>query len=171
MMSNPVVDFKAETELAFDKAFKSAKGGDDQWNSFLAEYGINPLTGSNKDSLAKMDLPMTTGAYPIELRWALEAIVAKHKIIAENHQPLLDLLNGFSIEAELIRYQQKIKPFGGFNNIFKNAVNSTKNYSAGIGEAKKSAVRCNSCGAPRLEEMQYDNCLFCGSELFVKNNS
>ena len=111
---------------------------------------------------------MTTGAFPIELRWALEAIIQKHRNLAADNQPLLDLVNGFSVEAELMRYQNKIKPFGGFNNIFKNAVSSTKNYSEGIGEARKTAHRCKSCGAPRLEEMQYDSCLFCGSELFEK---
>lgn len=167
-MSNPFNEFKAETELAFDKAFKSSKGGDDHWNSFLSEYGIKPLTQGNKESLSKMDLPMTTGAYPIEFRWVLEAIINKHRAMAIDNQPLLALINGFNIDAELIRYQNKIKPFGGFNNIFKNAVSSTKNYSEGISEARKTAIRCKSCGAPRLEEMQYESCLFCGSELFEK---
>jgi rRNA maturation endonuclease Nob1 len=55
-------------------------------------------------------------------------------------------------------------------DIFKNAKTSTKNYSEGIGEARKSAIRCKNCGAPRLQEMQYDDCLFCGSELFEPNN-
>lgn len=168
-MSDPVKNFKAETELAFDHAFKSAKGGDEGWNKFLSEYGIQPLTSSYKESLSKMDLPITTGAYPIELKWALLAIIEKHKALATDNQILMDLVTGFNVDAELIRYQNKIKPFGGFNNIFKNAVSSTKNYSAGIGEAKQSAYRCKSCGAPRLEEMQYDECLFCGSELFVPN--
>ena len=33
-------------------------------------------------------------------------------------------------------------------------------------EGRKTLLKCKNCGAPRLEEMQYDNCLFCGSKLF-----
>lgn len=169
-MSDPVKNFKAETELAFDNAFKSAKGGDEGWNGFLSQYGIKPLSPAQKESLLKMDLPIATGAYPIELKWVLLAIIEKHKLLATDNQMFYDLVTGFNVDAELIRYQNKIKPFGGFNNIFKNAVSSTKNYSAGIGEARKTAHRCKNCGAPRLEEMQYDECLFCGSDLFVPND-
>jgi hypothetical protein len=171
-MSDPAKDFKSELEQAFDKAFKSAKGGDVTWNEFIKTYGIAPLGDKEKEFLLKSDMKIATGAFPIELRRVFQVILAKYAAVAATAEnaAVLTLLNNYNIDVEVIRYYNRIKPFTGMSDIFKNAKSTTKNYSEGIGEARKSAHRCKSCGAPRLEEMQYDECLFCGSELFVPNN-
>ena len=72
----------------------------------------------------------------------------------------------FNIESKVKEYYQKIKPFSGMNDIFSNASTTMNKYSQGLQQEKHHTIKCKNCGAPRLEEMQYDNCLFCGSVLF-----
>ncbi len=169
-MSEPIKKFQAEVDQAFATAIKSAKGGDPTWNALLATYSIMPLTDQQKEALLNSDMKIAGGAFPIELRWVLQAIVTKHASLASDNQDVQNILFGYNLDAEVMKYYGRIKPFGGMSDIFKNAKLTTKNYSEGIGGARKSAIRCKNCGAPRLEEMQYDKCMFCGSELFENNN-
>lgn len=169
-MGEPVKDFQAEVDKAFATAFKSAKGGDDTWNALLATYSIMPLTENQKEALLNSSMKIAGGAFPIELRKVLHAIVRKHAALTIQLPMMVEMLRNYNLDAEVMKYYTRIKPFGGMGDIFKNAKTTTKNYSEGIGGAKKSAIRCKNCGAPRLEEMQYDDCLFCGSELFEPNN-
>jgi hypothetical protein len=171
-MSDPVKNFQAEVDQVFAAAIKSAKGGDATWNSLLTSYSIMPLTDQQKEALLKSEMKIAGGAFPIEVRWVLQAIVMKHASFAANaeNKNVQNLLLSYNMDAEVMKYYTRIKPFNGMADIFKNAKTTTKNYSEGIGEARKSAIRCKNCGAPRLEEMQYDNCMFCGSELFENNN-
>ena len=169
-MSDPVKNFQAEVDQVFSAAIKSAKGGDENWNALLRSYSIMPLTDQQKEALLKSEMKIAGGAFPIEVRWVLQAIVMKHVSLAEQNADVQNLLLGYNMDAEVMKYYTRIKPFNGMADIFKNAKTTTKNYSEGIGEARKSAIRCKNCGAPRLEEMKYDNCMFCGSELFENNN-
>lgn len=171
-MSGSPKDFQAEIDRAFATAFKSAKGGDATWNALMATYLIMPLSDKEKEALLNSNMKIAGGAFPIELRRVLHAITMKYIAIAETAENTMmqDLLRGYNLDAEVMKYYTRIKPFGGMSDIFKNAKTTTKNYSEGIGGARKSAIRCKNCGAPRLEEMQYDDCLFCGSELFEPNN-
>jgi len=165
-MSNPLQEIQAEISQAVDSAFKSAKGGDEKWNSVLENYSVKPLTENQKEALLNSSMKISTGAFPIELRWVILSILHKHAGASANSVEVMNFINSYGIDAEVMKYYNKIKPFGGLGDIFKNAKTSTKNYSEGIGEAKKSAIRCKNCGAPRLDTMQYDECMFCGSELF-----
>jgi hypothetical protein len=169
-MGEPVKDFQTEVDAAFSTAFKSTKGGDETWNALMATYLIKPLSDGEKEALLNSSMKINAGAFPIELRRVLQAIVRKHASLTVQLPIMQDLLRNYNLDAEVIRYYNRIKPFSGMSDIFKNAKSTTKNYSEGIGAAKKSAIRCKNCGAPRLEEMQYDECMFCGSELFEPNN-
>jgi len=171
-MSNPSREFQTEVDHVFSTAVKSAKGGDDNWNTLLAKYSIMPLTKEEKEALLNSEMKIAGGAFPIEVRRVLLAILQKHTGIANTDAELATALSKYSLhmDAEVMKYYTRIKPFGGMNDIFKNAKNTTKNYSEGIGEAKKSAIRCKNCGAPRLEIHQDNECLFCGSELFETQN-
>jgi hypothetical protein len=152
-------DFNAEIEKAFQTAWHSEKGGDENWNRFMAGYGIAPLSAENKALLFDSDMKIAKGAFPIELRRVYESIIVKYSSAGLNIP--------FDMESRIKDYYQKIKPFGGMNDIFKNAASgSLGKYSAGMKKAKHHTMTCKSCGAPRLEEMQYDNCMFCGSKLF-----
>lgn len=111
-------------------------------------------------------MKITRGAFPIELRRVFERIIEKHKATGGASQMLSNAINKFDMDGKVKEYYQKIKPFSGLGDIFKNAATGTQKYSQGLQKAKQKTMTCKNCGAPRLEEMQYDNCLFCGSKLF-----
>jgi hypothetical protein len=169
-MGDPIKNFQSEVDKVFSTAIKSAKGGDENWNSVLSSYSIMPLSQKQKEALLNSEMKIAGGAFPIEVRWVLQAIVMKHANIVGINDDLKNLLLSYNMDGEVMKYYTRIKPFGGMSDIFKNAKTTTKNYSEGIGEAKKSAIRCKNCGAPRLDVHQDDECLFCGGNLFENNN-
>jgi len=159
-----ITEFNSETEKAFQTAWHSAKGGDDNWNNFLNSYGAVPLTTEEREMLLNSEMKIAKGAFPIELRRVFEKITKKHS--AKNDPQLDGVIANFNIESKVKEYYQKIKPFSGMNDIFSNASVTQNKYSEGLKDEKHHTFKCKNCGAPRLEEMQYDNCLFCGSVLF-----
>ena len=163
-MNSNITEFNSETEKAFQTAWHSAKGGDDNWYGFLKSYEAVPLTNEEKEMLLNSEMKIAKGAFPIELRRVYEKIVEKHS--AKNDAELNNILASFNIESKVKEYYQKIKPFSGMNDIFSNASTTMNKYSEGLQKEKHHTFKCKNCGAPRLEEMQYDNCLFCGSVLF-----
>jgi rubrerythrin len=159
-------DFNTEIDQAFQNAWHSEKGGDEKWNNILNTYGVIPLTKEEKDFLLNSEMKITRGAFPIELRRVFEVIIQKNISLASSSQKLTTALNNFNMEAKVLEYYQKIKHFSGLGDIFKNAATGTQKYSSGLQKEKQKTMTCKNCGAPRLDEMQYDNCLFCGSKLF-----
>ena len=166
---NPVKQFNSEIDSAFSAAFMADKGGNQKWDMLMGSYEAKPLSKEEKDMLLNSQMKIARGAFPIELRRVYEQIVAKYSALASGNQALTSAVNGFNMEGKVIEYYQKIKPFGGLSDIFKNASAGTAKYSQGLQKEKQMTIKCKSCGAPRLEEMQYDKCLFCGSELFEKS--
>ncbi len=158
--------FTSEMDSASRKALDSGKGGDGNWNDFLNSYGIAPLSQENKDSLLNSEMKIARGAFPVELRKVYEAILNKYLPAANLSPELSNAIREFNLEAKVKEYYMKIKPFTGLGDIFKNASVGTQRYSSGLQKEKTKTITCKNCGAPRLEEMQYDNCLFCGSKLF-----
>jgi ribosomal protein L37E len=159
-------DFNSETEEAFRTAWHSEKGGDENWNKFMSAFNVTPLTKDEKEMLLGSEMKIARGAFPIELRRVYEGIIMKYRPQAQSSQKLTDAINGFNMDAKVLEYYQKIKPFSGLGDIFKNAQTGTAKYSSGLKAEKQHTIKCRNCGAPRLEEMQYDSCLFCGSKLF-----
>lgn len=163
-MDEAIKNFNREIDAVSGAAFQSAKGGDENWNKILNSYGVAPLGDDIKTVLLNSEMKISRGAFPIELRKVYEKILIKH---SSSGNPALDeAIRNFDIDAKIKSYYQKIKPFGGMNDIFKNASATITKYSQGMQKEKHSTMKCKNCGAPRLEEMQYDNCLFCGSILF-----
>src|SRR5687768_17817372 len=119
-MSDPIKQFQTEVDLAFSAAIKSAKGGDEKWNSLLSSYSIMPLTPQQKEALLNSEMKIAGGAFPIELRWVLQAIVTKHANLAADNQDVQKLFFGYNMDAEVMKYYGRIKPFGGMPDIFKN---------------------------------------------------
>ncbi|HMS34703.1 MAG TPA: hypothetical protein PKC91_11525 [Ignavibacteria bacterium] len=159
-----ITEFSSEIEKAFQTAWHSEKGGDDNWNKLLKYYGADPLSHQEKEQLLNSEMKIARGAFPVELRRVYQKITDKH--LQKNNPQLNDVLKNFDIEVRVKEYYQKIKPFSGMSDIFSNASTSLKKYSEGMQKEKHHTIKCKSCGAPRLEEMQYDSCLFCGSKLF-----
>ena len=165
--NNNITEFKSETDKAFQTAWHSEKGGDETWYKLLEHYGAEPLSLKEKEQLMNSEMKIVKGAYPVELRRVYEKIIAGY--LLKNDPQLNDVLNDFDTEVKVKEYYQKIKPFSGMNDIFSNASVSLNKYSEGMQKEKHHTIKCKNCGAPRLETEQYDNCLFCGSKLFVSN--
>jgi hypothetical protein len=162
-------DFKSEIDKVTSSAILSAKGGDENWKKVLNDYNVIPLSQSEKESLLNSQMKIAKGAFPIELRRIFEAVISKYASL--NIPALNNEIANFKIETKVLEYYQKIKPFSGMGDIFKNASNSSlTKYSQGLQKEKQMTIKCKNCGAPREEEMQYDKCLFCGSKLFETNN-
>lgn len=153
-----MTEFSKEIDAAFQKAWHSSKGGDAAWYEFMQHYGAEPLSEGLKAELLNSEMKISRGAFPIELRRVMEKIMAKHPNESKD----------FAMDQKVLEYYQKIKPFSGLGDIFANAATGTAKYSQGLQKAKHNTIKCKNCGAPRLEEMQYDNCMFCGSELFER---
>lgn len=158
--------FNNEIDGAFQAAWHSEKGGDEKWNSLLLKYGIQPLDKEYRDALLNSEMKIARGAFPIELRRVYEKIIEKHRSNVSLNQDLASVINSFDMDGKVKEYYQKIKPFSGMSDIFKNAGVGTQKYSIGLQKEKQYTIRCKNCAAPRLKEMQYDSCLFCGSKLF-----
>ncbi len=159
-----ITGFNSEIEKAFQTAWHSEKGGDEKWRAFLISYGADPLSPQEREQLMNSEIKIARGAFPVELRRVYEKIIEKH--FQKNDPELNEVLKIFDTELRVKEYYQKIKPFSGMSDIFSNASSSLNKYSEGMQKAKHHTVKCRNCGAPRLEEMQYDSCLFCGSMLF-----
>jgi hypothetical protein len=165
-MEDSVKNFNSEIENAFQSAYHSAKGGDDAWIKVVESYGAQPLTPEVKKMLLDSEMKIVKGAFPIELRRVYEKVIEKYSMQAGSDQNLSQAVKAFDMDGKVLEYYQKIKPFSGLGDIFKNASTGTSKYSQGLKSEKQSTYKCKNCGAPRLEEMQYDNCMFCGSKLF-----
>jgi hypothetical protein len=167
MDENQIVkEFNQEIDQAFLKAMHSEKGGDENWYGFINTYGVTPLSKENKEFLLNSEMKIVRGAFPIELRGVFEKIIGKYSVLVSSSPLLAGAIQKFDMEGKVKEYYQKIKPFTGLGDIFKNATTGTQKYSSGMQAAKTNTKTCKNCGAPRLEEMQYDSCLFCGSKLF-----
>lgn len=166
MDGNTAADFRSEIDTAFRTAWQSAKGGDENWNKLLTGYGAKPLTDEEKGYLLNSSMKIGMGAFPLELRRVYEIIIGNYRAKAQASGELADAIRNFDMDAKIKEYYQKIKPFAGLGDIFKNAATGTAKYSEGLQKEKQLTIKCKNCGTPRLEEMQYDSCLFCGSKLF-----
>ena len=153
-----MTEFNKEIDAAFQSAWHAAKGGDAKWYEVMQQYGAEPLSEGLKKELLESEMKIARGAFPIELRRVMEKIMAKYPNDSKS----------FAMDQKILEYYQKIKPFTGLGDIFANASTGTAKYSQGLQKEKHNTIKCKNCGAPRLEEMQYDNCLFCGSELFER---
>jgi hypothetical protein len=163
-MTEPVKNFNKEMDAAFQSAFHAEKGGDAKWQEVMTSYGAEGISADMKQKLLESEMKINRGAYPVELRRVYEKIIMKHASGADAE--LKNAINSFDMEGKVIEYYNKIKPFSGLGDIFKNASTGTAKYSQGFQKAKHHTYKCKNCGAPRLEEMQYDDCMFCGSKLF-----
>ncbi|MEO8447775.1 MAG: hypothetical protein ABI528_09785 [bacterium] len=159
-----ISEFKAETEDAFQKAWHSEKGGDSNWENYLQTYGVESLTDSEKQMLLNSEIKIAKGAFPLELRRVYDKIIEKFS--TRGDAELMNVIRDFKMDEKIMEYYRKIKPFSGMNDIFGNASATQDKYSAGMQKAKHHTIKCKNCASPRLEEMQYDICLFCGSKLF-----
>lgn len=160
-------------------AASAPRGGDEAWRALLAELGVTALDEGERARHLAQGAPMHKGALPIELRWAMEAIVERAAPHArridmsvetgdaatqrgvDRLQARLSLL----VQEELRAYLASVRPTVTTSSIFAAALATSPNYLAQDGAAAGvSTSSCTCCGAPRREAGRR-SCEFCGSNL------
>lgn len=171
--------FNQEIDKVTNLALESKKGGDQNWYKLLKEYNIKPSSEIQKQMYFASGMPVEKGAVPAELRKAYQTI---RKKTIKNYQDTFQNIE-LTVEADLLwdnfldhlkifinekinTYIGKIKQKISVNDIFANAFSSMNKFSHDLEESKIQTKKCKSCGAPRQDEDQYDNCYFCGTKLF-----
>jgi len=171
--------FNQEFDNATNLALETKKGGDEKWYNFLDGYEIEPLPEIQKQMYYSSGMNVTKGAVPAELRKVYQIIrnkaTKKYWNTFKNIElsveadflwdDFLDRLGDF-IKEEIDIYIGKIKQKVTVSDVFANAFSGMNKYSQGLSESGLNTKQCNSCGSPRLDEDQYDECYFCGTPLF-----
>src|SRR5512144_2274693 len=146
-MEDTVNNFYSEIDKVFQSAFHAEKGGDDNWGKVVESYGAQALTADMKKMLLESEMKIVKGAFPIELRRVYEKVIEKYSVQAGNDQNLSQAIKNFDLEGKVLEYYQKIKPFSGLGDIFKNASTGTAKYSMGLKSEKQHTFKCKNCGA------------------------
>ncbi len=171
--------FETNLKTTTETALNSIKGGDENWYKLLSEHNIEPASDDLKKAYYNVGMPVEKGALPIELRKVYLSL--RNRAVKEYHKEFgnseldidadlfwddfLDRLRDF-VEEEIEIYIGKIKQKVSVSNIFANAFSGMNKFSNGLNESSLNTKQCNSCGAPRLDKDQYDECYFCGTPLF-----
>ncbi len=152
----------------------------ERWHSFIEELGINPVTIERRNHAELTGLPIPKVAFPSEYRAVLYQLEYRTKrqvkvlqTEVEDDFDADDVLDEFVrrklnslTKNELKKYLNASKPAVSVLDIFANASTSLNKYSVKETGDKSYSIKCNSCGASRLEEDQYDECFYCGTPLF-----
>jgi len=172
-------DFYATIKQVTLLALACPKGGDEEWLQLLNQYHVTPSSQQQKDAFYAQGMPITKGALPTELRKVYQSVRLKtifrftEKFATSNldfeadmfWQDFIVKLDQL-IEDEISAYIGKIRQAVNVSNIFANAFSGMNKYSQGLKESGLNTKQCNSCGSPRLDTDQYDECYFCGTPLF-----
>jgi hypothetical protein len=145
--------------------------GNPAWDALLAELGVSPLTPRERQEHFAAGPKRKTGAAPIEVRLALNAIHDHAQTawraldIGADERALAHKLSTF-VEEAMREYLKLVTPQAPTtSSIFANARATTPNYSAmGVG-AGMNQMKCVACGAPRKNESDALTCVYCGGKL------
>lgn len=181
-------DFELEKVIIIEKAISVENFFNQEWDTFLLSWNINPRNVAEREDDVKKGVPLAFGALPIEVKAIFEELKIKYQAAAsvlrrtyeeklreedEVEEKLWEFehreLDSF-VEKGVKKYLKKVKKSEGaaLDNALKNAAQNQNKWSSNLQEAQSYMIRCKNCGAARLHTMQYDNCKFCGSELFEK---
>ncbi|NJO87652.1 MAG: hypothetical protein HC831_00835 [Chloroflexia bacterium] len=174
-----VEDFENKIAEITQTAIDSPKGGDTNWYKLAEQYDIEPATENQKNAYYSKGIPVSKGALPTELRNVFKSLrhktIKKYRNKFDNIELSIDAeiyWNDFVIrlkdfiEDEVSAYVGKIKQAVNVSNIFANAFSGMNRYSNNLNESGLNTKKCKSCGSPRQDEDQYDECYFCGTPLF-----
>ncbi len=179
LLKEIVGDFENKVAEITQTALNSPKGGDTNWYKLVEQYDIEPATENQKNAYYSKGIPVSKGALPTELRNVFKSLryktIKKYRNKFDNIELFIDaeiFWNDFVIrlkdfiEDEVSAYVGKIKQAVNVSNIFANAFSGMNRYSNNLNESGLNTKKCKSCGSPRQDEDQYDECYFCGTLLF-----
>jgi len=178
-LKDMVAEFEKSVKKIIETALNLPKGGDSNWYQLIEQYGVEPSTEDQKNAYYSKGIPVSKGALPTEIRnvfkFLRHSTIKKYRDKFENIELSVDaevFWNDFVvrlrdfIEDEVSAYVGKIKQEVNVSNIFANAFSSMNQFSNNLKESGTDTKKCNSCGSPRHDEDQYDECYFCGTPLF-----
>jgi hypothetical protein len=132
-------------------------GGDAGWDATLGQLAVTPLVADERARHLREGPGQTKGALLLELRWALDAVVAP---LCEHMDQPWRLTN--EVEQAVRDYVGAVKPRVTTASIFANALASAASSPAAmVGAANASADCCRCCGAPRRDRGEA-HCSYCG---------
>src|SRR5688500_9047815 len=118
-MTEPVKNSNKAMDAAFQSAFHAETGGAAKWQEVMTSYGAEGISAEIMQKLLEAEMKVNRGAYPVELRRVYEKIIMKDASGADAE--LKNAINSFDMEGKVVEYYNKIKPFSGLGDIFKNA--------------------------------------------------
>ena len=169
-------------ELKEIKSISQSTIGD--WHQYIETIGVIPIGEQQRIAAKDRGLSVPEIAFPSEYRAALVILknkvkyttsILENQIREANNDMALDELEDFTkkhlkkiVKRELKKYLELHKPKISVGDIFANAAKSHNKYAPQkVGDTSYS-IKCKTCGAARLEEEQYGDCLYCGTPLFKK---
>jgi hypothetical protein len=188
LVNDTINNLTLEKQTIIEKALATDNFFNKDWDDYLLTWNIAPRQLAEREDDLKNGAAISKGALPVEVREVFTVLKEKYELLCkqlranyenelreedDTEEKLWEFehrtLDSF-IESETKKYIKKIrKPTGNsLDDALKNAEQSKNKWSSNLQEAKAYMIRCKSCGAARLHTNQYDNCKFCGSELFEK---
>lgn len=132
-------------------------GGDARWDAMLGKLAVTALAFDERARHLREGPGQAKGALLLELRWALDAVVAP---LCEHMDEPWRLTN--EVEQAVRDYVGAVKPRVTTTSIFANALaGAASSPAAMVGAADASADCCRCCGAPRSERGE-THCRYCG---------
>ncbi len=188
VVNNLIQKFDQEKQSVINQALSIENFFNKEWDEYLLSWNITARSITEREDDIKNGIPLSGGALPVEVREVLVALQNKYqqecKLLRNNHEQALrdedeieEKLWEFEhrtleemAEKETRRYIKKIKKdtSSSLDNALNHAEDNKNKWSSNLNEATSYMIRCKNCGAARLHTDQYDNCKFCGSDLFEK---
>ncbi|MBK7882708.1 MAG: hypothetical protein IPJ81_01905 [Chitinophagaceae bacterium] len=188
LVNDVINHLELEKQGIIDKALSVDIFFNSDWDTYLLSWNVTPRNINEREDDLKTGIPVSKGALPVEVREVFIRLKEKYDKICKElrgnyakalqeedeieeklwefeHRKLSDF-----VETETKKYIKKIKKpvDNSLDNLLQNAEQNKNKWSSNLQDAKSYMIRCKSCGAARLLTDQYDNCKFCGSELFEK---
>jgi hypothetical protein len=138
-------------------------GGDARWDAMLGKLGVTALPADERARHLREGPGQARGALLLELRWALDAVVAPLCEHMDDLTPAHRLRD--AVEQAVRDYVQAVKPKITTSSIFANALaDAARSPSRIVGDAGAAADTCACCGAPRRDRA-LPRCGYCGETL------
>ncbi len=170
--------FAERLEALAAKALRAPGGG--EWGEVLREYGVEPVVRAGAAAAVACGFQPARGALPLELRKVFTAVraafgrkaAALREDLTARGAPanVLHRLGKLGrqldnmLEERMSAYVEAIRPKATLGGIFANAAATSLRFKPA--ESGTTTLKCQCCGAARLEGTNMRECAFCGMPLF-----
>jgi hypothetical protein len=154
---------KQAIESIVSLALTCPAGGDARWDAMLGALGVAGLSPDERARHLREGPGQARGALLLELRRALDAVIAPLCEHMDDLTPAHRLRD--AVEQAVRDYVGAVKPKVTTSSIFANALaDASRSPSRMVGTAGAAADCCTCCGAPR-HDRALPRCFYCGESL------